>query len=95
MKIYGGFCFLFLIFLYLCNCLTIPNVRMNEDISNIEKTSRPSATLRPELQRTSEEPEKQQDLQMHQLRQQSNALIVGLQMMLRPCSALHVENPYT
>ena len=66
MKIYGGFCFLFLIFLYLCNCLTIPNVRMNEDISNIEKTSRPSATLRPELQRTSEEPEKQQDLQMQQ-----------------------------
>ena len=39
---------------------------MTEDISNIEKTSRPSATLRPELQRTSEEPEKLQDLQMQQ-----------------------------
>ena len=39
---------------------------MNEDISNIEKTNRPSATLRPELQRTTEDHEEQQDVQMLQ-----------------------------
>ena len=38
----------------------------NEDISNILKTNRPSNTLRPELQKTQEQPEEQSNQQVQQ-----------------------------
>lgn len=66
MQIYGGFCFLFLFFFI---SLQLSNHRihmLSEDFTNIEKTNRAPKTIRPELQRTLEEPEEQQVQQMQQ-----------------------------